>query len=78
MKHTNDRPLTMDDLFCCTEAIAGQVPEVGSEALIASGCEVLTRVLVRTARERLWADSGSDSLSARVVTGLADFLSSGV
>ncbi|EOW6073579.1 TPA: hypothetical protein ACWXNI_005490 [Escherichia coli] len=40
MKHTNDRPLAMDDLFCSTEAIAGQVPEAGSEALIASGCEV--------------------------------------
>ncbi|EFU0552239.1 hypothetical protein WKN36_005373 [Escherichia coli] len=47
--HTNDRSLTMVDLFCCTRAIAGQVPEAGDEVLsrvIASGREVLTRVLV--------------------------------
>ncbi|MFO6428139.1 hypothetical protein ACLBOM_37025 [Escherichia coli] len=39
----------MVDLFCCTRAIAGQVPEAGDEVLsrvIASGREVLTRVLV--------------------------------
>jgi hypothetical protein len=32
VKHTNDRRLTMGDLFCCTGAIAGQVPEAGSES----------------------------------------------
>ncbi|EFD0945272.1 hypothetical protein FGU61_25800 [Escherichia coli] len=31
--HTNDRRLTMVDLFCCTGAIAGQVPAAGYEAL---------------------------------------------
>ncbi|HAW0989214.1 TPA: hypothetical protein JLK94_004719 [Escherichia coli] len=31
--HTNDRDLTMVDLFCCTGAIAGQVPAAGYEAL---------------------------------------------
>ncbi|EGA3803795.1 MAG: hypothetical protein JJO52_24370 [Escherichia coli] len=39
----------MVDLFCCTGASAGQVPEVGSEVLSrvsASGRAVLTRVLV--------------------------------
>ncbi|HGC2390140.1 TPA: hypothetical protein ACIYBV_005071 [Escherichia coli] len=47
--HTNDRGLTMVDLFCCIGAITGQVPEAGSEVLsrvIASGLEVLTRGLV--------------------------------
>ncbi|EFN6127341.1 hypothetical protein FVK23_11250 [Escherichia coli] len=47
--HTNDRGLITVDLFCCTGAIAGQVPAVGSEVLsrvIASGLKVLTRVLV--------------------------------
>ncbi|AEJ58305.1 TPA: hypothetical protein LAN07_001623 [Escherichia coli] len=47
--HPNDRSLTMVDLFCCTGAITGQVPAVGSEVLsrvIASGREVLTRGLV--------------------------------
>lgn len=72
--HPNDRSLTMVDLFCCTGAITGQVPAVGSEVLsrvIVSGREVLTR-------ERLRADSGFDPLSARVVAALADSLSSGV
>ncbi|EIV3166609.1 hypothetical protein L7405_003042 [Escherichia coli] len=44
--HPNDRSLTMVDLFCCTGAITGQVPAVGSEVLsrvIVSGREVLTR-----------------------------------
>ncbi|WP_407906484.1 hypothetical protein [Escherichia coli] len=39
----------MVDLFGCTGAIAGQVPEAGYEVLsrvIASGLKVLTRVLV--------------------------------
>ncbi|HFP4430714.1 TPA: hypothetical protein ACHGKB_004897 [Escherichia coli] len=39
----------MVDLFGCTGATAGRVPEVGNEVLsrvIASGREVLTRVLV--------------------------------
>ncbi|HEL8025957.1 TPA: hypothetical protein UZ441_004821 [Escherichia coli] len=47
--HTIDHRLTMADLFCCTGAIARQVPAAGSEVLsrvIASGREVLTRVLV--------------------------------
>ncbi|WP_187225833.1 hypothetical protein [Escherichia coli] len=47
--HTNDHGLTMGDLFCCTGASAGQVPEAGSDALsrvIASGREGLTRGLV--------------------------------
>ncbi|EKQ3502071.1 hypothetical protein P4424_004050 [Escherichia coli] len=47
--HTNDRRLTMVDLFCCTGAIARQVPAAGPEVLSrvnASGREVLTRVLV--------------------------------
>ncbi|HAP0349379.1 TPA: hypothetical protein IRR21_005322, partial [Escherichia coli] len=68
----------MVDLFGCTGAIAGQVPEAGYEVLsrvIASGLKVLTRVLVAgdevQPREWLRADSGSDSLSARVVAGLA-------
>jgi len=73
----------MVDLFCCTGAIARQIPAVGSEVLsrgIASGREVLTRVLVAgnevLPREWLRADSGSDSLSARVLAGMAHFLSS--
>ncbi|HCO9786664.1 TPA: hypothetical protein OCF37_004550 [Escherichia coli] len=81
--HTNDRSLTMVNLFCCAGAIARQVPEAGSEVLsrgIASGREVLTRGLMAgddvLTREWLRADSGSDSLSARVVAGLAHFLSS--
>ena len=44
--HTNDRGLITVDLFCCTGAIARQVPEAGSEVLsrvIASGREVLNR-----------------------------------
>ncbi|WP_407904223.1 hypothetical protein, partial [Escherichia coli] len=75
----------MVDLFCCAGATARLVSETGSEGLsrvIASGREVLTRVLVAgdevQPREWLRADSGSDSLSARVVAGLAHFLSSGV
>lgn len=47
--HTNDRDLTMVDLFCCAGAIARQVPEAASEVLsrvIASGREVLTRGLM--------------------------------
>lgn len=83
--HTNDRSLTMVDLFCCAGATARLVSETGSEELsrvIASGREVLTRVLMAgdevQPREWLRADSGSDSLSARVVAGLAHFLSSGV
>ncbi|ENS0117652.1 hypothetical protein ACYI8D_004438 [Escherichia coli] len=47
--HAIDRRLTMVDLFCCTGAIARQIPAAGSEVLsrvIASGREVLTRVLV--------------------------------
>ena len=47
--HTNDRGLITVDLFCCTGAIARQVPEAGSEGLsrvIASGREVLTRELM--------------------------------
>ncbi|STF94424.1 Uncharacterised protein [Escherichia coli] len=47
--HTNARGLITVDLFCCTEAIARQVPEAGSEVLssvIASGREVLTRGLI--------------------------------
>ncbi|OTD32725.1 hypothetical protein AW119_23200 [Escherichia coli] len=47
--HTNDRGLITVDLFCCTGAIARQVPEAGSEVLsrvIASGREVLTRGLM--------------------------------
>ncbi|EJG2759043.1 EamA family transporter [Escherichia coli] len=31
--HTNDRGLITVDLFCCTGAIARQVPEAGSEVL---------------------------------------------
>ncbi|EEY4101294.1 hypothetical protein EQJ94_24270, partial [Escherichia coli] len=76
--HTNDRSLTMVDLFCCAGATARLVSEAGSEELsrvIASGREVLTRVLMAgdevQPREWLRADSGSDSLSARVVAGLA-------
>ncbi|HDD9944982.1 TPA: hypothetical protein PBR54_004765 [Escherichia coli] len=72
--HTNDRRLTMVDLFCCTGAIARLVPAAGSEVLsrvIASDREVLPR-------EWLRAYSGSDSLSARVVAGLVHFLSPGV
>ncbi|EEC8802492.1 hypothetical protein ACT18T_004818 [Escherichia coli] len=83
--YTNGRRLTMVDLFCCTGAIARQVPEVGSEVLsrvIASGCAVLTWVLVAGDEVRLRkcrrVDSGSDSLLARVVTALAHLLSSGV
>ncbi|HBC9793589.1 TPA: hypothetical protein KFP15_004457 [Escherichia coli] len=83
--HTIDHRLTMVDLFCCTGASAGQVPVAGSEVLSrvnASAREVLTRVLVAgdevQPREWLRADSGSDSLSARVVAGMAHFLSSGV
>ncbi len=78
--HTNDRSLTMVDLFCCAGAAARLVSEAGSELsrVIASGREVLTRVLMAgdeiQPREWLRADSGSDSLSARVVAGLADFL----
>ncbi|EJN3747048.1 hypothetical protein NPX25_005227, partial [Escherichia coli] len=71
--------------FACAGASARLVSEAGSEGLsriIASGREVLTRVLVAgdevQPREWLRADSGSDSLSARVVAGLAHFLSSGV
>ncbi|EES2670200.1 hypothetical protein A6X08_005271, partial [Escherichia coli] len=47
--HTNDRSLTMVDLFCCAGATARLVSEAGSEELsrvIASGREVLTRVLM--------------------------------
>lgn len=47
--HTNDRSLTMVDLFCCAGATARLVSEAGSEGLsrvIASGRAVLTRVLV--------------------------------
>ncbi|EFN9256404.1 hypothetical protein A7H89_06560 [Escherichia coli] len=47
--HTNDRGLITVDLFCCTGAIARQVPEAGSKVLsrvIASGREVLTRGLM--------------------------------
>ncbi|EHY7909957.1 hypothetical protein K4W53_004842 [Escherichia coli] len=43
--HTNDRDLTMVDLFCCAGATARQVLESGSEGLslvIVSGREVLT------------------------------------
>ncbi|EFK1743294.1 hypothetical protein [Escherichia coli] len=40
--HTNDRRLTMVDLFCCTGAIAGQVP--------AAGYEALSRVIVQVAK----------------------------
>ena len=83
--YTNGRRLTMVDLFCCTGAIARQVPEAGSEVLsrvIASGCAVLTWVLVAGDEVRLRkcrrVDSGSDSLLARVVTALAHLLSSGV
>ncbi|EHY1711248.1 hypothetical protein K1506_005093, partial [Escherichia coli] len=83
--HTNDRSLTMVDLFCCAGATARLVSEAGSEELsrvIASGREVLTWVLVAGDEVRLRkcrrVDSGSDSLSARVVAGLAHFLSSGV
>ncbi|EHC4966705.1 hypothetical protein [Escherichia coli] len=83
--HTNDHRLTMVDLFCCTGAIARQVLEAGSEVLsrvIASGCAVLTWVLVAGDEVRLRkcrrVDSGSDSLLARVVTALAHLLSSGV
>ncbi|MCV2908691.1 hypothetical protein, partial [Escherichia coli] len=83
--HTIDHRLTMVDLFCCTGATARLVSEAGSEELsrvIASGREVLTRVLMAgdevQPREWLRADSGSDSLSARVVAALAHFLSSGV
>ncbi|EGO4629680.1 TPA: hypothetical protein RVT93_002159 [Escherichia coli] len=46
----------MVDLFCCTGAIARQVPEAGSEVLsrvIASGCAVLTWVLVAGDEVRL-------------------------
>ncbi|EFO3029340.1 hypothetical protein DQ138_29500, partial [Escherichia coli] len=64
----------MVDLFCCAGATARLVSEAGSEELsrvIASGREVLTRVLMAgdevLPREWLRADSGSDSLSARVV-----------
>ncbi|HAP0219889.1 TPA: hypothetical protein IRQ06_004922 [Escherichia coli] len=71
--------------FACAGASARLVSVAGSEGLsriIASGREVLTRVLVAgdevQPREWLRADSGSDSLSARVVAGLAHFLSSGV
>ncbi|MDI0939013.1 hypothetical protein NEP59_25485, partial [Escherichia coli] len=71
--------------FACAGASARLVSETGSEGLsrvIASGREVLTRVLMAgdevQPREWLRADSGSDSLSARVVAGLAHFLSSGV
>ncbi|NEN73190.1 hypothetical protein G3W53_24490 [Escherichia coli] len=39
--HTNDRRLTMVDLFCCTGAIAGQVPAAGYEAL--SRLQVMAR-----------------------------------
>ncbi|EFB6062670.1 hypothetical protein BMC34_003182 [Escherichia coli] len=73
----------MVDLFCCTGAIARQVPEAGSEVLsrvIASGCAVLTWVLVAgdeiLSRKWLRIDSSSDPLSARVVAALAHFLSS--
>ncbi|EFI4449935.1 hypothetical protein HH764_002857 [Escherichia coli] len=31
--HTNDRGLTMVDLFCCTRATAYLVPEAGYEVL---------------------------------------------
>ncbi|EFM3381537.1 hypothetical protein [Escherichia coli] len=46
MKHTNDRSMTMVDLFCCSGAIAGQVQAAGCEVLswvIVSGREVLVR-----------------------------------
>ncbi|WP_229997036.1 hypothetical protein, partial [Escherichia coli] len=73
----------MVDLFCCVGATVRLVSETGSEELsrvIASGREVLTRVLMAgdevQPREWLRADSGSDSLSAHVVAGLAHFLSS--
>ncbi|EPB8842746.1 hypothetical protein ACRTST_002250 [Escherichia coli] len=73
----------MVDLFCCTGAIARQVPEAGSEVLsrvIASGCAVLTWVLVAGDEILSWKwlriDSSSDPLSARVVAALAHFLSS--
>ncbi|MEB7742899.1 hypothetical protein NGB58_27905, partial [Escherichia coli] len=67
-------------------ATARLVPEAGDEVLsrvIASGREVLTRVFVAgdevlTRGGWSMADSDSAPLSARVVTGLADFLSSGV
>ncbi|MEQ4894942.1 hypothetical protein [Escherichia coli] len=42
MVHTNDRSLTMVDLFCCTGAITGQVP--------AAGYEALSRVIVQVAK----------------------------
>ncbi|EFP7895552.1 hypothetical protein K2D92_003344 [Shigella boydii] len=44
--HTNARGLITVDLFCCTEAIARQVPEAGSEVLtrgLIAGDDVLTR-----------------------------------
>ncbi|EFA4517937.1 hypothetical protein D3G39_10550 [Escherichia coli] len=48
--------------------------------MIASGREVQTRVLVAgdevLSRKWLWADSGSDPLSSRVVAALDHFLSS--
>ncbi|MEB7742903.1 hypothetical protein NGB58_27925, partial [Escherichia coli] len=66
-------------------ATARLVPEAGDEVLsrvIASGREVLTRVFVAgdevLTRRMAPSDSDSAPLSARVVTGLADFLSSGV
>lgn len=70
----------MVDLFCCAGATAGLVSEAGSEELsrvIASRREVLTRVLMAgdeiQPREWLRADSGSDSLSVRVVAGFGSF-----
>ncbi|EOK4301320.1 hypothetical protein ACJQ3Z_004874, partial [Escherichia coli] len=54
--HTNDRSLTMVDLFCCAGATARLVSEAGSEELsrvIASGREVLTWVLVAGDEVRL-------------------------
>ena len=75
----------MVDLLGCAGTTARPVPAEGSEVLsrvIVSGLKVLTRVLVAgdevLPREWLRADSGSDSLSARVVAGLTHFLSSGI
>lgn len=83
VKHTNERCLTMVDLFGC--AGARPVPEAGNEVLSqrsASGHEALTRVFVAgdEVLTKGWrtADSASAPLSARMVAGLADFILSGV
>ncbi|EHZ4690692.1 hypothetical protein K5X67_005041 [Escherichia coli] len=85
MVHTNDRSLTMVDLFCCAGAIACWVPKAGSEVLsrvIASGrwLRITDTGLVAgdeiLSRKWLRIDSSSDPLSARVVAALAHFLSS--